>query len=142
MPTPDWTKALGLFLAYPVLIVATFLIASAAFGFAWWLRGHVAQGRIDALEGQLKLASDQQADVTAKVAELTAKVGTQEETIAGLRRSLSPPARLEELARSNTEIQSALTSLATSTSTLGHILTFDGGLYRVAVEPVTGKSDR
>ena len=44
------------------------------------------------------------------------------------------------VARSNTEIQNALTSLATSTSTLGHTLTIGEGLYRVMVEPLTKRS--
>jgi hypothetical protein len=34
MDTPNWIAALGLFVMHPVLIIATFLIACAAFGFA------------------------------------------------------------------------------------------------------------
>ena len=34
MDTPNWIAALGLFVMHPVLIIATFLIACAAFGFS------------------------------------------------------------------------------------------------------------
>ncbi len=134
MSTPEWITALGLFMTQPVLLIATFLIAVAAFGFAWWLRGHIAQGRVEALDG------DQYDAVNRQLSEVTAKVAAQEGVISGLRSSLPPPARVEELARSNTEIQSALTSLANSTSSLGHTLTIGEGLYRVMVEPLTKRS--
>jgi len=140
MSTPEWITALGLFMPQPVLLIATFLIAVAAFGFAWWLRGHIAQGRVEALDGQLRLMRDQYDAVNRQLSEVTAKVAAQEGVISGLRSSLPPPARVEELARSNTEIQSALTSLANSTSSLGHTLTIGEGLYRVMVEPLTKRS--
>jgi hypothetical protein len=127
-------------MAHPVLLIATFLIAVAAFGFAWWLRGHIARGRVEALDGQLTLMRDQYDAVNRQLSEVTAKVAAQEGVISKLRSSLPPPARVEELARSNTEIQSALTSLVNSTSSLGHTLTIGEGLYRVMVEPLTKRS--
>ena len=140
MSTQEWITALELVIGHPVLLIAMFLIALAAFGFAWWLRGHIAQGRVEALEGQLRLAHDQYDAVNRQLSEVTTKVAAQEQVISGLRNTLSPPARVEELARSNTDIRAALTGLATSTSTLGHTLTIAGGLYRVMVEPVTQRS--
>ena len=44
MSTPEWITALGLFMTYPVLLIATLLAVAAAFGVAWSLRGHIAQG--------------------------------------------------------------------------------------------------
>jgi hypothetical protein len=140
MSTPDWITALGLFMTYPVLLIATFVVAFAAFSFAWWLRGHIAQGRVEALDGQLKLMRDQYEAVNRQLSEVTTKVEAQERVISGLRNSLPPPARVEELARSNTDIQQALTSLATSTSNLGHTLTIGEALYRVKFEPLTKRS--
>jgi hypothetical protein len=59
MDTPNWIAALGLFVMHPVLIIATFLIACAAFGFAWWLCGRISGGRTGALEERLRLAGEQ-----------------------------------------------------------------------------------
>jgi hypothetical protein len=73
---------------------------------------------------------------------LKAQAATQEATIVELRNSLSPPARIEQLARSNTEIQNALTSLATSTSELGHTLVLSGDRFRVRVEPLNKTTKR
>jgi cell division protein FtsB len=140
MSTPEWITALELFMTQPVLLIATFLVAVAAFGFAWWLRSQIAQGRVEALDGQLKLMRDQYDAVNRQLSEVTAKVAAQEQLISTLRSSLPPPARVEELARSNTEIQSALTNLATSTGTLGHTITIGEGLYHVMVEPLTRRS--
>jgi hypothetical protein len=95
MSTPEWILALGLFMAYPVLLIATFLVAVAAFGFAWWLRGNIAQGRVDAAEGQLRLARDQYDAVNREMSQLRAQVASQETVITGLRSAMSPPARIE-----------------------------------------------
>jgi len=140
MSTQEWITALELVIRHPVLLIAIFLIALAAFGLAWWLRSHIAQGRVETLEGQLRLAHDQYDAVNRQLSEVTTKVAAQEEVILGLRNSLPPPARVEELARNNTDIQAALTSLATATSSLGHTLTIAGAQYRFTVEPLTKRS--
>ena len=46
MDTPNWIAALGLYVTYPVLMVATFLIAIAAFASARWLRSYIGTERI------------------------------------------------------------------------------------------------
>jgi hypothetical protein len=140
MSTPEWVKALGLFLTYPLLLVATFLVAVAAFGLAWWLRSHIAQGRVEALDAQLQLARGQYDNVSRQLAEVTAKVEGQEREISELRSSMPPAARVEALARSNNEIQGALVSLASSTTSLGHTLTIGEGVYRLSVEPLNKRS--
>jgi hypothetical protein len=131
MDTSDWIAALGLFLARPVLLITTFIIASAAFGFAWWLRGHIAHGLIDELKShidglkdvRLKDVRDQYNDLNAKLSELKKQVQHQENVIDSSPLELTTAVRVEELARSNTEIQNTLTSLIDATSHLGHTLT-------------------
>ena len=124
----------GIFMNDPYSIGAIIL----AFGGAvWWFRGYILNERIRTSEDRVKLAREQIENVQSQLTDLKAQVATQESTIADLRSSLSPPARLEQLARSNTEIQSALTSLVNSTSELGHTLTISGGRYRVMVEPIS-----
>ena len=137
MSISDWITALGLFVTYPLLLIATFIAMVAAFGFAWWLRGHIKHGQIDGLTEQLRLARSQYDDVNTKLSELKDQVTAQQKTIVALRSSLPPAAQVESLARSNNEIQTALTSLAHSTSHLGHTLTIGEGLYRVMFEPLT-----
>lgn len=130
MDTPDWITALGLFLARPVLLIAIFIIASAGFGFAWWLRGRIAQGRSDELKGidglkdvRLKDVRDLYNDLNVKLSELKKQVEHQENVINSSPLELTTAVRVEELARSNTEIQNTLTSLMNATSHLGHTLT-------------------
>src|ERR1700756_502206 len=124
-----WKTALGLYVSTPELMGASVVVAIAIFAFAWWLRGHFTQGQIKALGGQLQLARDQYDAVNRQLTEVRSQVATQENVISGLRNALPPPARVEELARSNTEIQQALISLAAYTGTLGHTLTLADGRY-------------
>jgi hypothetical protein len=140
MDTSHWLSALGLLLTYPVLIVVMFLVACASFGFAWWLCSNYSRGRIEGLEERLRLAREQFDTINSQLTDVRTRVTTQETEIANLRRALPPPARVEQLARSNSEIQDALTSLATSTSHLGHTLTLASGQYRVMVEPIVKRS--
>ena len=53
MDTKSWISALELFLQYPLLPIVTFVIACAAAGFAWWLRGHLAQSKLDLAQAKL-----------------------------------------------------------------------------------------
>ena len=53
MDTKSWVNALELFLQYPLLPIVTFVIACAAAGFAWWLRGHLAQSKLDLAQAKL-----------------------------------------------------------------------------------------
>ena len=53
MDTKSWVSALELFLQYPLLLIVTFVIACAAAGFAWWLRGHLAQSKLDLAQAKL-----------------------------------------------------------------------------------------
>jgi hypothetical protein len=53
MDTKSWISALELFLQYPLLSIVTFVIACAAAGFAWWLRGHLAQSKLDLAQAKL-----------------------------------------------------------------------------------------
>ena len=53
MDTKSWISALELFLQYPLLLIVMFVIACAAAGFAWWLRGHLAQSKLDLAQAKL-----------------------------------------------------------------------------------------
>ena len=53
MDTKSWVSALELFLQYPLLLIVMFVIACAAAGFAWWLRGHLAQSKLDLAQAKL-----------------------------------------------------------------------------------------
>src|SRR6516225_6032737 len=53
MDTKSWISALELFLQYPLLPIVMFVIACAAAGFAWWLRGHLAQSKLDLAQAKL-----------------------------------------------------------------------------------------
>jgi chromosome segregation ATPase len=126
MDTKNWIEALGLALQYPVLLVAAFLIAGAAFGFAWWLRGHWAMGQIEARDQRLELARERLADVQSDLSSTRTelenalkKVADQEREITGLReRRGVETVAVDRLARSNTAIRNDLSSLMTSTSNL------------------------
>lgn len=91
---------------------------------------------------RLRLAGDQYNDVNSQLTDLRNRVASQDTMISELRNSLPPAVRIEHLARSNTDIQTALTSLASSTSDLGHTLTLAGGRYEVMVRPVTDITGR
>jgi uncharacterized phage infection (PIP) family protein YhgE len=130
MDTPDWITVLGLFVAHPVMLIATFLIVCAVFYCAWWLRGHIDAGLIDELKSQidglkerLKEVRDQSNDINAQFSELKEQVESQENVINSSPLELTTAARVEELARSNTAIQNTITNLANATSQLGHTLT-------------------
>jgi hypothetical protein len=134
----DPNKAWSLFMMDPVdFLTAISAIIAFSGGGAWWLRGYILNERVQTSEDRLKLAGEQYNNVQSQLTDLKAQVATQQSTIADLRSSLSPSARVEQLARSNTEIESALTSLVNSTSALGHTLTISGGTYRVMVEPIS-----
>jgi hypothetical protein len=167
MDTPHWITTLGLFFTYPVLILAMSLIACAAFAFASFLRGHWAKDTINGLENtiravehrlesdvkglentiraqqeRLELAREQYADVQSKRAALEGRVSGQETEIAELRGSLSPPAQIEHMARSNNEIRQALLGLANSTTRLGHTLTAgEFATFNLADEAVASVQD-
>jgi cell division protein FtsB len=122
MSAKDWIAALDLALEHPVLIVAAFIIASAAFLAAWWLRGHIAKGRIDALVEQINLGRARHDDVTARLAELKTEVETQAHVISELRKTpAAQTARIEELAQSNTHIRTAVVNLTTTTNSLAQV---------------------
>jgi len=53
MDTNSGISTLELFLKYPLLPIVTFVIACAAAGFAWWLRGHLAQSKLDLAQAKL-----------------------------------------------------------------------------------------
>jgi chromosome segregation ATPase len=106
-----------------VLIIATVVIAGAAFWFAWWLRANIARGAIDALtktidtmNQRLEFAQDQLTAIKSKLAETEKTVAAQANEIAQLRDQGF--AGVEGLAQSNNAIQSSLTDLATSTTIL------------------------
>jgi hypothetical protein len=106
MDTKSWVSALELFLQYPVLLIATFVVACAAFYLAWWLRGHWATGTIEALKERLELAREQVTVVKSQLAEARETVTSQK----------GPTAY-------NTELLRQLSSVATSTSALSRTLT-------------------
>jgi hypothetical protein len=121
--TKDWIATLQGYEAYPLLIIATVVIAGAAFWSAWKLRGHIASGAIDALtktietmNQRLNLAQDGLTALQRQLAEMKEKVDAQAEEIVQLR--ASGVAGVERLAQSNNAIQKSLTDLATSTTTL------------------------
>lgn len=118
-----------------ILIFAAAIVVVA--GFAWWLRGYWAKEKMAGLEQRLQLARDQYAAVNSQLTDVKAQVADQEKVIAELKWAPpAPVARVQKLERSNTEIQSALTNLSTSTSSLGTTLTITGGQYRLLVEPM------
>jgi septal ring factor EnvC (AmiA/AmiB activator) len=119
MDTQGWTGALKLSLEHPELLIAAFLIACAAFGFAWWLRGHWAKDKIEALNQRLELAREQAADVQSELADVQQKVAAQESEIAELRQSRAvEPAKVERLAQSNNAIRDDLNVVVNSTGAL------------------------
>jgi hypothetical protein len=136
MDTKNWISALELYFQYPVLLIATFLVACAVFTFAWWLRGHWATGSIEALKEhlatlkeRLEFADQRLADVKEQLAEAQAKLNAQERQITEVRQTpwfaqLPPDTRLtvERLARSNTEVQTVLSSVSGSTDLLKELL--------------------
>lgn len=63
METKDWVEVLGLLSQHPLLIVAAVVGAIAVFLFAWWLRGHIGQGEINAAQGEVRAAHQQLAPV-------------------------------------------------------------------------------
>jgi phage shock protein A len=124
------------------LIAASVVAAFAIFAAAWLLRGRWATDQVSALKERLTLAGEQLAAVQGQLADVTRRIETQDAQIAGIRSGFTPAARLEHLAQSNTEIRSALTSLASSTSHLGHTLTLAGAPYRLMVKPIAQASER
>jgi len=132
MNTPSWISALGLFMTYPVLIVASFLIACAAFGFAWFLRGHWAKDRIAVLEERLRLAQDNHASIKQDVERLQTQVGEQTNIISVLRSTVIGAPQLDRLDASNTAAQLILSNLSHSTTDLGVTVTIVGGKYDTA----------
>ncbi|HEY2531683.1 MAG TPA: hypothetical protein VGJ20_27770 [Xanthobacteraceae bacterium] len=109
-----------------MLLIAAFIIACAFFSFAWWLRGHIAQGIINELKSRidgLKGVHDEYNDLNAKLLELKKQVESQENVINSSPLELTTAVRVEELVRSNTEIQNTLASLTDATNRLGHTLT-------------------
>jgi hypothetical protein len=123
----------------PLVLVAAFI--------GWRAKGAVDDGEIrgyraskEAAEAQLRLAHDQHEPVKDYVAYLEAKVLRQDAMIAALNTSEPPAARphVEELARSNTEIKTALTTLALSTANLSTTLTIVGPKGRTGVTLPSG----
>ena len=137
----NWVGALVLFLQYPPLLIATFLIACAAFTFAWWLRGHWAATTIEGLEAtirgrdaylevveqRLELGREQYNAVRTRLGDVEMRADRQAKEITELRSSSLTAYYVDALARENTGLQSALTSLIQSTSTLGRTLTVSAG---------------
>ena len=124
MDAKFWLEVLKGFQGYPVLIIATVVIAGAAFWFAWWLRANITSGAIDALtktidtmNQRLKLAQDQLTAIKSKLAEAEKTVAAQAKEITQFRNRGF--ADLERLEQGNNAIQSSLTDLATSTIILG-----------------------
>jgi len=122
MDTSNWLKALGLFLTYPVLIIALFLIACAAFGFAWWLRGHIGKERIDALNERLRLATDNQQSIERQVDTLKNENTKQGAIINELKTLDLANSQADKLSSANTIVQNELTKLAQATTALGSTL--------------------
>jgi len=68
-----WKDAWAAFMATPVLILSIAFVAGAA---AWWLRGAIDRGRIEALTERLHLARDKEKKFDTKFEELVRKVST------------------------------------------------------------------
>jgi hypothetical protein len=124
MEPKDWVCALQLSLQYPLLIIAAFSIASATFGFAWWLQRQrilALKERLKATKERLKLARDQLTDVQSKLADAGERLAAQQGEITELQQTPSFE-RVGQLAQSNTALRNELSSVVTSTSALNETL--------------------
>ena len=104
MDTKSWISALELFLQYPLLPIVTFVIACAAAGFAWWLRGHLAQSKLDLAQAKLNaqemcLALRERASVI------------KEESVAFQKERSEQERRLKDLLQINTELRAMLSGV-------------------------------
>jgi len=138
METKDWTDALGLALQHPVLIVAAVVIFCAAFGVAWWLRGHWAKATIEALRERLEFVREQLAVVKPQLADAEEKVAAQEKEIGQLRAS---GARTQRLEQSTYEIRRALDSVTASTSAIDATLSIPNVVRAHSKPSATKRSD-
>ena len=138
METKDWTDALGLALQNPVLFVVGGSIAVTAFGVAWWLRGHWAKAKIEALKQRLELAREQLPVVKWQLADALARVAAQEQEIAQLQAS---GARTQRLEQSTYEIRRALDSVTASTSAIDATLSIPNVVRALSKPSATKRSD-
>jgi hypothetical protein len=125
MDTKDWTDALGLAQQNPLLYVVGGSIAVAAFGFAWWLRGHWARGTIEALKQRLELARDQLADVRSQLADAQRLAADQQRQTDHLQHDLGAAGwgrQTQPLVESNTALVTALSTVVNSADNLGQTL--------------------
>jgi hypothetical protein len=76
MDWPAWKRALQLLVETPELIAMAFVGVCAVFAFAWWLRSHIGQERIAALEERLRLAADEQKPLTRQIQTLMTEVAS------------------------------------------------------------------
>jgi septal ring factor EnvC (AmiA/AmiB activator) len=123
-------EVLELLPRHPQLIIAACAIACVPL--AWWLRGYIAQGEINALERQVAVAQEhrefvekQLATVKQELAEASAKLDVSGSQITALRETQLPPdarVRVDGLAKSNTEVRERLSWAAASTITLEEAL--------------------
>jgi hypothetical protein len=111
-----------------VIARAPWVIPSLLIGglIGWRWKGINDSGEIRGLRERLAFAHEQYEAIVRQLNELRDKVAQQERVIA----TAVAPVRVDLLVSSNTEIKNVVTSLSTSTSTLGEALNFIPGSAR------------
>jgi hypothetical protein len=115
-----WRKPLELYLHTPQLIVASILLMTAIFGFAWWLHGYISKGRIATLRDRLRLGKQVQEHITNQLDSLKLTISRQEAILHDLRSTGGVPrSQVELLSRANAAVISSLADLERANTNLG-----------------------
>lgn len=134
----DPNRAWVLFMSDPVTFLVMFgaVIAAVAIG-AWWLRGHLAKGRIEALAERLNLARDEQGTLTRQVDRLKAEMAEHLDHIEKLKTYRFSVPEIANLTHSSSNVAQTVTDLSSANSALGTTLTVidTHGKYQVIIEP-------
>jgi hypothetical protein len=112
MDTHNWVTALGLFVTYPVLLIATFLVGCAAFGFAWWLRGHIVKERLELLGSQRDDFNNKLQAAEGKLTTLQKQIDQKVSTVDVLATASSTSSLLHEMRIISTDMGTTLTLLS------------------------------
>jgi hypothetical protein len=115
-----WRKPLELYLHTPQLIVASILLVTAIFGFAWWLHSYISKGRIATLRDRLRLGKQVQEHITNQLDSLKLTISRQEAILHDLRSTGGVPrSQVELLSRANAAVISSLADLERANTDLG-----------------------
>ena len=125
MDTPNWVTSLGLFMAYPILIVATAILVLFFSGLAWFVRAHIGKERIATLNERLQLASDRHTLVTEQIEVMGPEIARLKVELAEAKASPNSP-RFEALTVTTSAVSDRMDVIALANNSLGKTLTPSG----------------